>query len=85
MEARLDGNAVGGALSAVFGVELTTAVGVCGSCGTRGTVAELHAYVRAPGFVVRCAACESVLIRIVEGPDRTWIDLSGLRTLELRH
>jgi hypothetical protein len=24
-----------------------------------------------------------VLVRVVEGPDRTWVTLAGLRTLEL--
>jgi len=30
----LDGNAIGGLLIEVFGTEMTTAVGTCGSCGT---------------------------------------------------
>jgi hypothetical protein len=55
---------------------------VCGSCGARRLVAELHVYLRAPGTVVRCAGCEAVLMRIVRGGGRTWVDLSGLRTLE---
>ena len=83
-EARLDGNAIGGVLHTVFGAEMTAAVGVCGTCGAAGAVAELHVYVRAPGVVVRCPKCESVLMRVVESPDRTWIDFSGLRTLEIR-
>ena len=82
---RLDGNAIGGVLWEVFGAEMTIATGTCGSCGASGTVAELHVYVRAPGIVARCASCDSVLMKIVDGPDRTWLDLSGLRTLEIRH
>ena len=50
---RLDGNAIGGVLAEIFGTEMTVAVGVCGSCGATGPVAELHVYVRAPGIVVR--------------------------------
>jgi len=84
-EARLDGNAIGGVLHTIFGAEMTVAVGVCRSCGAAGAVAELHVYVRAPGAVVRCPKCENVLMCIVESPDRTWIDLGGLRTLEIRH
>ena len=30
----LDGNAIGGLLIEVFGTEMTTAAGTCGSCGT---------------------------------------------------
>jgi hypothetical protein len=40
-------------------------------------------YVHAPGIVVRCRHCEGVLIRIVQGPDRAWIDLSGVASLEV--
>ena len=50
---RLDGNAIGGVLAEIFGTEMTVAVGVCGSCGATGPVAELHVYMRAPGIVVR--------------------------------
>jgi hypothetical protein len=41
-------------------------------------------YVHAPGTVVRCAACKSVLMRIVRGPKRTWLDLSGFSSIELQ-
>jgi hypothetical protein len=83
VEARLDGNAIGGLLLELFGVEMTVATSVCGSCGAAGQVATLHVYVRAPGTVVRCPACEAALMRIVEGRGRTWIDLSGVRSLEI--
>lgn len=33
--------------------------------------------------IVRCRHCEAVMIRIVEGSDRTWLDLSGTASLEL--
>ena len=79
---RLDGNAIGGVLAEIFGTEMTVAVGVCGSCGATGPVAELHVYMRAPGIVVRCSTCESVLLKIVQSGRRTWIDLSGTRTLQ---
>jgi hypothetical protein len=77
----LDGNAVGGELMEIFGVEMTVATSVCGSCGATGAVAELRVYTRAPGTVIRCPSCEAVLMRIVRGRDRLWLDLSGIRTL----
>jgi hypothetical protein len=80
---RLDGNAIGGLLLEVFGVEMTTATEVCGSCGTADLVARLEVYVQAPGTVVRCAHCHAVLMRVVRGPERTWLDLSGLASIEL--
>jgi hypothetical protein len=80
---RLDGNAIGGLLLEFFGVELTVATSVCGSCGAEEQVARLHVYADAPGVVVRCCHCEGVMIRIVRAPGRAWLDLSGTGSLEL--
>jgi hypothetical protein len=81
MEA-LDGNAIAGLLHDVFGNEMRTAVSVCGHCGDERTVAELVTYVRAPGTVVRCRTCASVLIVLAEVRGITCVDLSGLATLD---
>ena len=83
-ELKLDGNAIAGELYELFGIEMTIATGVCGECGAIEQVARLDVYVHAPGTVVRCPHCEAVLMRIVHGRDRIWLDLSGVRTLELR-
>jgi hypothetical protein len=80
---RLDGNAIGGMLLELFGVEMTAVTGVCASCGTADLVAQLEVYMHAPGTVVRCAHCHSVMLRIVRGPDRTWLDMSGVASIEL--
>ena len=79
----LDGNAIGGVLLELFGVELTAAPCTCGSCGAREELARLDVYVDCPGVVVRCRHCEAVMITIVQGPERTRVDLSGTRGLEL--
>ena len=83
-ERRLDGNAIGGLMLELFGVELTVATSVCGSCGATEQVARLEVYVDAPGVVVRCCHCEGLMMRIVRGPGRAWIDLSGTGSLEIR-
>jgi hypothetical protein len=80
---RLDGNAVGGLLGELFGREMTLARGTCDSCGTAGAVATLVVYAHAPGTVARCPACGSVLLRVVRSERRVWVDLRGLRSLEL--
>jgi hypothetical protein len=80
MTERLDGNAIAGITFELYGREMTMATGVCGSCGMRSVVAELHVYIGA-GIVARCPACQAVLLRIVEGPEHTWLDTSGLATL----
>jgi hypothetical protein len=82
-ETVLDGNAVAGLLAATFGGEMTSVPGQCGTCGDIHVVAELRAYTRAPGIVLRCPSCEGVLVRIVETPTATLIDVSGLAWLRI--
>jgi Family of unknown function (DUF6510) len=77
----LDGNAIAGQLVEVFGAELTTATGVCASCRASGLVAELVVYLQAPGTVVRCRSCESVLMVLVNRRGVTCVDLRGLAGL----
>jgi hypothetical protein len=80
MEA-VDGNAIGGLLREVFGTEMTSAASICGGCGAACLVAELMVYVRAPGTVVRCRSCDSVLMVFVQVHDRICVDLLGLAAL----
>ena len=82
MEA-LDGNAIGGLLLELFGTDLTAAPCVCASCGAREEMARLDVYPDCPGVVVRCRHCTDVMLTIVRGPTRTWVDLKGTRGLEL--
>jgi hypothetical protein len=77
----LDGNAIAGLLFDVFGVEMTTAVGECASCGATGQVAELEVYLRAPGTVVRCRNCRGLLMVLVTVRRVTCVDLRGLAAL----
>jgi len=81
-ELKLDGNAIGGLMLELFGVELTATPCVCAGCGAREEMARLDVYTGA-GIVVRCCHCEAVMIRIVQGRGRTWLDLSGAASLEL--
>ena len=81
-ELRLDGNAIGGLLLELFGTELTAAPCVCAGCGAREEMARLDVYVGA-GIVVRCRHCESVILRVVQGGGRTWLDVSGASVIEL--
>jgi hypothetical protein len=81
MEA-LDGNAIAGLLHHVFGAEMTTAAGVCAHCGAAGQLAEQLVYNRAPGTVVRCQSCKSVLMVLADVRGLCCVDLRGLATLE---
>ena len=78
-----DGNALAGPLHDVFRVEVTTAVGRCRGCGRTIPMAEVRVFDHAPGVIARCPACDQVLLRLVRGPGRAWLDLGGLTYLQL--
>ena len=77
----VDGNAIGGLLIDVFGAEMTAAGSTCAACGARRPAAELVVYRQAPGAVVRCRTCGSVLMVFVKAHDVTCVDLAGLASL----
>jgi hypothetical protein len=79
----LDGNATAGALDDLFGFDVTIAVTTCATCRDRRAVAELRAFMRVPGIVLRCASCGAVQLRLVESPERAWLDLRGIQVLEI--
>jgi hypothetical protein len=81
-EMKVDGNAIGGLLREIFTVEMTTAETTCAGCGSVHAVGQVDVYVNAPGVVVRCPACEQILMLIVRGRGRYWVDLRGTRCLE---
>jgi len=80
----LDGNAIGGLLHEVFGTEMTDAAGTCVTCGQTGPVAQAVVYLDAPGTVVRCRNCSSVLMVFARVHERYCVDLRGLAVLEAR-
>ena len=77
----LDGNAIGGLLIDVFGTDMTAARSTCATCGARRPVAELVVYRQAPGTVVRCRTCGSVLMVFVRAHGVIGTDLTGLASL----
>lgn len=81
---KLDGNAAAGILQQVFAVEITAASGTCDGCGAVEAVGAVAVYTRGPGTVLRCPHCDSVLMKIVTDGQRFWVDLRGVRTLELQ-
>jgi NAD-dependent SIR2 family protein deacetylase len=79
----LDVNAAAGELREIFAVDVTTATSQCNECGKTAPLAESYAYTTSPGLIVRCNNCESVLMRVVTGPGRAWLDLHGMQFLQL--
>ncbi|HUO72157.1 MAG TPA: DUF6510 family protein [Solirubrobacteraceae bacterium] len=77
----LDGNAIAGALDAMFDAEMTTATGACRTCGHEAQVATLRVYVRAPGAVARCPRCGNVVFVLVEIRGQTRLHADGFELL----
>jgi Family of unknown function (DUF6510) len=75
----VDGNAVAGALSEIYGDDMTTVLAECAGCGEVDHVAGLVAYVHAPGIVLRCTSCSTVMLRIVQTPMGTHVDVRAKR------
>jgi len=78
-----DGNASAGDLADVFSFDVTVARTTCAACGDTRPLAELHAYLRSAGTVLRCASCENVQVRVVRSTAEVWIDLTGVRVMQL--
>ena len=78
-----DGSALAGPLHNVFRPDVTAAIGRCTNCGRTAPMAEVRVFDHAPGVIARCPTCDQVLLRLVHGPGRAWLDLRGLSYLQL--
>lgn len=76
-ELMLDGNAAGGVMMELFGVEMTAAPTECATCGTANEWGALRAFMQAPGIVLRCPVCQQVMLRIVQTPEAVYLDARG--------
>jgi ribosomal protein S27E len=72
-ERRLDGNAAAGMLQEIFPVETTMVMVRCTGCGTMVPAGAETVYMDAPGMVMRCVQCESVLLTLVRRDGRYWL------------
>jgi hypothetical protein len=82
-ELMLDGNAAAGILQEIFGVEMTAAPTECAGCGNESELGNLLAFTQGPGIVLRCSACEQVMLRIVQTPEAIYLDARGAAYLRL--
>lgn len=80
----LDANATAGLLFDVFGAEMTAEKTECAYCGNEGRLGTLLAFTHGPGIVLRCSACENVMIRIVQTPESIYLDARGAVYLRLK-
>ena len=82
-ERTLDANAVAGMLEVLFGTDMTTAHSRCGTCGREGEVGTLMAFMNAPGVVLRCPVCSTVMMRMVETPRGMLVEAKGFAFVRL--
>ena len=79
----LDGNAAAGILNEIFALEMTSSMVECTHCGREGEMGTLLAFTQAPGVILRCPGCENIILRIVQSPDATYLDLRGAAFIRL--
>ncbi len=77
----LDGNAAAGILQQIFLPEITTARIQCASCKSTAAVGALRLYAAPMGAVLRCGACDNVLLSAVQTPHGWWLEMTGARCL----
>ncbi len=80
----LDGNAVAGMLHDIFSAEMTASPTECAGCGYGGEMGTLLAFTQSPGVVLRCPACEQVILQVVVTPNAIYLDARGAVYLRLR-
>ncbi len=83
MENKLDGNAAGGILQEIFPFEMTLVQATCTGCGATDAIGALAAYMHGMGTVVRCPSCDTALIRVAQAKGRYWLDMRGVRVLQI--
>lgn len=83
MENKLDGNAAAGTLQAIFPFDMTLVQVTCTGCGTTNPIGATAAYMHGMGTVIRCPSCDTVLIRMAQGRGHYWLDMRGVRVLQI--
>jgi hypothetical protein len=82
-ELMLDANAVAGTLAQIFGRDVTATVVACNHCGNTAALGTLKTFVHAPGVVMRCSACQQVVLRFAVTPEGVCVDFRGLARMRL--
>jgi Family of unknown function (DUF6510) len=82
-ELMLDGNGAAGAFREVFVHEMTSARIACDGCGEVEFMGAEHAYLQAPGIVLRCRHCEDVLLVMTHREGRYVLGFKGSRWIEI--
>jgi hypothetical protein len=84
MENKLDGNAAAGMLQSIFPFDMTLVETTCSGCGATNALGATAAYMHGMGTIVRCPRCDNVLIRVAQVKGRYFLDMRGVRVLEIK-
>jgi len=60
---------------------MTTAAIACAGCGAAAPLAELMRYGHEMGTILRCAVCDTAVLRLARTPGHHWLDLRGALNL----
>ncbi len=82
-ENKLDGNTAGGVLQQIFPFEMTLVRATCTSCSATDAIGALAAYMHGMGTIIRCPSCDRVLIRVSQTNGHYWLDMQGVRVLQV--
>jgi hypothetical protein len=80
----LDGNAAARLLQHIFVPDITLAKIRCEACDRTSGLGSLTLYAAPMGAVLKCADCESVLMRAVDTPHGLWLEMTGARYLKFQ-
>jgi Family of unknown function (DUF6510) len=79
----LDGNAAAGPLADFLAFDITAAIGRCAGCLGDMAMAQTRLYSEGPGMVLRCPSCDHVMLRLATSADRSWLDMTGVASLQI--
>ena len=82
--APLDGNAAAGLLREFFCFDMTAAVVICAGCSVVAPVGAIRVYGGTMGAILRCAHCDTAVIRLARTPAGFCFDMRGARSLSVR-
>ncbi len=82
-DGHVDGNALGALFRDIFGQEMTDRRGCCDACGTVTRLGAAMVFRDAPGDVVRCVNCQSVILVAVPVPMGIRVNFLALRWIEI--
>ena len=75
--------AAAGILQEIFPFDMTLVQATRTHCGTSDVIGALAIYMHGMGTIVHCPSCDSVLIRVAHTKGRNFLDMRGVRVLQI--